>query len=315
MVGVFILKIRGKLILSFSVVMVILLSTLGSITYFTFKDTISQNREQISRLTLKNHYLSFNIIFEKLRRQTYDLTSAIAQQNSVILDNLTEFLHSQEGYSQYISSVVALDVQSNTLYGETSSNTEALLNYLSSSVVSPKNQGLHSFFAVDSSVWVNTAVKLEGDEALQLFYLLDMNSIWNSIISQNTRSPNTLFFVAGANGILRSHVEPPEKGKLGQLSHVDLLLENRLELANIIDKVANKNDRFFQIGKNNVITSELNVLDWRLYSVIATKDYMADLIKLKNRVIAATLVTLWFSVWIVLIIAHRIAKPIPYVST
>ncbi|TDM09088.1 MAG: hypothetical protein C4K60_07045 [Ideonella sp. MAG2] len=53
---------------------------------------------------------------------------------------------------------------------------------------------------------------------------------------------------------------------------------------------------------------------WTLYFAVPEAIFLADVVALKNRIIAATVVVLWVSVWIVLIIAHRLTLPVKALS-
>lgn len=59
-----------------------------------------------------------------------------------------------------------------------------------------------------------------------------------------------------------------------------------------------------------LLTTDLSRPGWKLHYAVPEALYQADLHALKNRIIAATVVVLWASVWIVLIIAHRLAMPV-----
>ena len=64
-----------------------------------------------------------------------------------------------------------------------------------------------------------------------------------------------------------------------------------------------------------LLSTRLARPDWRLHYAVPDGLYQTDLVALKNRVIAATVVVLWVSVWIVLIIAQRLALPVRNLST
>nr|WP_281411995.1 sensor domain-containing diguanylate cyclase [Motiliproteus sediminis] len=51
-------------------------------------------------------------------------------------------------------------------------------------------------------------------------------------------------------------------------------------------------------------------VDLDIWYVLEESVYLESIIELKNRVIAATVIILWASIWIVLIVAYRIARPI-----
>lgn len=48
--------------------------------------------------------------------------------------------------------------------------------------------------------------------------------------------------------------------------------------------------------------------------VVSGNVFLADVIHFKNRIIAGTIIVLWLSIWIVLIVAHQISKPIRQLS-
>ena len=63
-----------------------------------------------------------------------------------------------------------------------------------------------------------------------------------------------------------------------------------------------------------LLTRPLARPGYQLHYAVPEALYQADLMALKNRIIAATVVVLWASVWIVLIIAQRLALPVRNLS-
>ena len=98
------LRIRGKLIFSFSVAMIVLLSALGSITYLTFKDSIGASKKRIAELTLQNHILGFHDLVEELQHDIGEtlFASDLGFSNSSIIE-LEETLAAKTEVDPYLS--------------------------------------------------------------------------------------------------------------------------------------------------------------------------------------------------------------------
>ena len=189
------LKIRGKLILSFSAVMVLVLSGLGYITYITFADAILAHKQQIASLRLENIRLRV--------AENSDPTGHLGQ---------AELLQSLQSKDSFGESFVLL------------SQGEQLL--------------------LDSS-----------------------------------------------NQALTEHQQ-----LLG-----DLL-------------AAAVTDELVKVGDVYAIHDSLPRSQLDLWYLIPESEFLASLIELKNRVVVATIIILWASIWVVLIIAHKISGPIRHLS-
>lgn len=189
------LNIRGKLILSFSAVMVLVLSGLGYITYLTFAEAILANKQQIASMQLENLRLRL----------------------------------------------------SNTLSAQPGKSVEELVG------------------------------RTQLDDNFNGSYVL---------LSQGSR-------------LLLDTSEQPAA------EHQPLL--EKLVASDIDDELQ-------QVDSVYAVRDRLPSLELDLWYLIPEANFLASLIELKNRVIVATIIILWASIWVVLIIAHQISRPIRHLS-
>lgn len=95
----------------------------------------------------------------------------------------------------------------------------------------------------------------------------------------------------------------------GDAALLELIASETL-LLDIARKVAGHDNELRKVGGNYVVASKLGLLDWHVYSVMPERIFIADLIKLRNRIISVTALTFWIALGIVLLVAHRISSPI-----
>ena len=73
-------------------------------------------------------------------------------------------------------------------------------------------------------------------------------------------------------------------------------------------------DELVKVGDVYAIHDSLPRSQLDLWYLIPESEFLASLIELKNRVVVATIIILWASIWVVLIIAHKISGPIRHLS-
>lgn len=307
------LKIRGKLVLSFGIVMIILLSALGSITYYTFKDSISYSKEYSSKLSLKNHRLALDNVLNTLLLDMQLMTEKInIEKQSLEKFTFSKILSEHEIARVMIDDAVVFENDSR-LYGvDTQSAHELGLRH---AVIEGAPQSFANLYLLDNAVWMRSEMRFSDTKTIRLFARLNIEMLWQLVFSGNSREADSLIFVASGEELLFSHLEQSLSTSNKSNRNFTALLKQPARLNSIVQTLTNNDENVVLLDGNYVVASSLGVMDWYIYSLQSADDYLADIIKLKNRIIAATLITLWFSIWIVLIVAHKIAKPISLLAT
>ena len=370
------LRIRGKLIFSFSVAMIVLLSALGTITYFTFKDTISSSKKRIAELSLQNHILGFHDLVEELQHDVSETLFAadIGFSNNSVAE-LVETLQARTDADPFLADMVLVKADQ-VIYPIENAQTRQLQERLPVSPAKLK----HGLLMSADTVWIHYPLSAALGPDMAAFFSLDQNTVWETILHENKREPGTLFFVTSDASVIMSHpesaehfhemeehdtrdrhdsgayhdetghddhhadhasedmhdaeehhdeqeheaaeshgaeehhdeddhhAEEPLDSTLAQLATDDKQL---IALGRLVEK--HKNELTY-IDHNYIVGDELGLLDWHVYSLIPESLFVADLITLRNRIITATALTFWISLWIVLIVAHRISKPLVSLS-
>ena len=250
------LKIRGKLIASFGLAMIIVISALGTVTYLTFADSVLTSQARIS-----------------------GLQAQLAQR--VVDDAMA---------------VVDLDLESRDC----------------GSVAQACPPGLHAA----SPALAREIMRLGLPEAVSLL-LSNPDGQWLILKS------GTLDAAGLMQGFARLRAEAAAAAAApAQIPALAPTLAPALApaLASHPDTATDATDAAaaepvpVHDGSRYLLTRPLARPGYQLHYAVPEALYQADLMALKNRVIAATVVVLWASVWIVLIIAQRLALPVRNLS-
>lgn len=278
------LKIRGRLIVSFGIAMILVLCTLGYVVYHTFASSTRVDKQEIAGLHLE--VMASNLV--QLAANERLALRAIEQ-------NIADGAVTEPILRQYLR---------NTVYAE--------------GVLLVDNRGV-----VQQSLGETAAIQqlLTAGEATSIVPI----SIGSSIVLpgsyQSELQEGRLLAVAQIGGIelLRSI----EYEGLPSLSVVIIAHDGEQIISNHEPLGKDLASEFQQLVESNPSDSELaSGVEWygmrrtvdglpvELWFTIPKSVFHADLIDLQNRVVAATIVLLWLTIWIVLAIAHRITMPI-----
>lgn len=382
----FSLRIRGKLIFSFSVAMIVLLSALGSITYLTFKDTIGASKKRIAELTLQNHILGFHDLVEELQHHIGETLFATDPGfPGASIAELEETLAAKTESNPYLFDFLL--VRGDTVISRADSPQTRQLQAALSDIHPDAQHGLqHGLLVAGRQAWVQKALPVTTGPQMRVYFSLDQEHIWETILHENSREEGTLFFVTNDSDLIMAHLESrdhleDEDGHAGGSHHTDTshrettdhagashtlarsghdilelqeaapnrettglfsssvlhddatapaphhaahdddhamsgdplliqLVNDEARLLDISRQLEDHDNELRKIGSNYIVASKLGLLDWHVYTLMPESIFVADLIKLRNRIITATALTFWIALWIVLIVAHRISSPI-----
>ncbi len=284
------LKIRGKLVLSFSAVMVLVLSGLGYITYLTFADTIHDHKEQIAKAHLENIRLRLSRAITQQQLQVSEIERELAQASG----QTYELGRLVDSGAIAGAALISQDWQVLTSYGKTTDIARMALQGVASTVTdSPL-----TLLVEAGLVLVGPPFRGNTDEVLRLAILTPKKTFLKQLDVNDQHSNGTIMLGRGAELLLGSQADA---------SHQEQALLAQIHSAGLGNELT-RVGHVFAIGEK---MPELNV---RLWYVLPDQVYLESIIELKNRVIAATIIILWCSIWIVLIVAHKIAHPIRALS-
>ena len=349
--------------------MIVLLSALGSITYFTFKDSISTSKKRIAELTLQNHVLGFHDLVEELQHEIAETLFA------------TDLVFADQTFDQLERTIARITASTPYLADFVLTQGDRVVSKKTSSAIIDLQAALpdsrarlqHGLLTTGKQVWLQSPLPAAVGRQMAVYFNLDQEHVWETILHENSRDAGSVFFVTSHTAVIVSHFESeehlqeldshdasehrrtgrehdhdlshdaepdhedaeshaprtvtsPELHESHEQSPGDVLTDdpwrissdrpmsqlvadtNRLlVLGNLIE---DDNRQMQHIGDLYVIASDLGLFDWRVFSVMSEQAFIADLIKLKNRIIGATALTFWIALGIVLLVAHRISSPL-----
>lgn len=278
------LKIRGKLILSFSVVLMLVLCTLGYVVYHTFASSTRIDKHKIAALHLEvmTSDLVQLISSERLALRALEQNIADGEAAAPLL---RQYLRN----ALYAEGVLLVDDRGvvRARAGETAA-IESLLSSGTATFIEP--------------ISVSSSIVLPGSDAseLQEGRVLAAAQIGGielmRSIEYGSLPPHSAVILAQDGEYVMSNKQPLDD--MVSADFADIVRQEYRE-----GSLASGADWY---GMRQSADS----LPVDLWYLIPKEVFQADIFSLQNRVIAATIVLLWVTVWIVLAISHRITLPI-----
>ncbi len=304
------MKIRGKLILSFYSVTLLMLLVFGVITYFTFvdessgmKDDLYETKAAEVALSVENQMKdSFNRVNMVVAKQavagTYSDHNAtntgsmscqeLIKGNGVVFDSIFFISFDDHGHP-------AMPV----CQSEKPNFDSVELLKATNKVATKKNEP--TLFWLNDLLFVSWVYeiplgKLHHSDSHVLVAKININYFKNMMDSLNHIQDSLLMFFFKERELCR--VAATQKD-----------LFDNFKLARNVSAIQKGKITLFQDGFYTLASGK-TFLDLDLFYIIPSSVYFKNLVHLKNRVIAAVLVLSWVAIWVVLILAFRISKPI-----
>ena len=264
------MKIRGKLILSFGTVTLLFLLVFAAITYVTFTETVRRDREQVLGLQLRNLAL-------RLTNDSNAFLAALAEgplpTSSIRDDNLFTLaaLTSPGGQQEFVAPAVP----------------PALLSSLTAEVSgrSEQSSGQPAMIRSGGAVFLG----------------------WPLQCSRKGQPPGLLVLQLSGNRL--QSVVRAELGMKGARLIVSASRgETPLLALSAAGAVPLRSLR--QQARETLLAASVPQLGWTLRYQIPNLAFLNELASFKNRMIAATIALGWVAVWVILILAYRLARPI-----
>lgn len=273
------MRIRGKLIATFGFIIASFLLAFTLIVYSTLSRTIQGQKDELLKAET-------NEILAELKEFT---TRAIA--DCYHLANRVEKTGNraacQEFFSSRIQSFPCL--KSVAVISTTGSVIASAGTILPSSLPAPSaGSPLPTFVAASGSLFL--CKPLPGGT---LIYSFDLPAL-------KRRLADAASFKSSDFSVL--------KGK------VTVIPQDRGTEASAAILSAPRSGKPFDAGHLVAFSSDPDADGWRVVTLVPRSVYRAEVESLKNRLMAAMLVLLWSSVWIILIVSHRISRPIRTLS-
>ena len=278
------LKIRGKLILSFSVAMMLVLCTLGYVVYHTFASSTRIDKQEIAGLHLEV--------------MTSDLVQLAASERlslRALEQNIADGADPEPLLRQYLRNTLYAEgvmlVDDRGVIRNTVGETTAIQSLLTSGTATNIQP-----------ISVGASIVLPGSDAseLQEGRLLAAAQIGGMELLRSVEydglPAHSVVIIAHDGDYIISNQEPMDSYLSAEFGHMAQVVPKDGSLASGTDWYG--------------MRQSVETLPVELWYLVPKKIFQADLFNLQNRVIAATIVLLWLTIWIVLAISHKITLPI-----
>jgi diguanylate cyclase (GGDEF)-like protein len=275
-----------------------MLTALGIITYLTFSETILKDRKRYFDSSARN---AAEMVDAYLVRELEVVTHALqplVQDGRLNRPDPQRMAHIFEHFRKHpvISGVALYDVHGRDLaisygmvgIGFPTSFHSILINHKLTS------------FNVGKELFVALPIKADNGSKTDFVILVRFNSSGLETFLKKQAIPDSLLMVFFDSQHIVT-VYPGNKEDFTDIQPAELGSVARAKA----DKLNNRFDVFSYAG---------STVSVRLTYLVPKKVMLADVITLKDRVITALLLLGWVSIWIVLLIAHRLAKPIMKLS-
>lgn len=278
------LKIRGKLILSFSIAMMLVLCTLGYVVYHTFASSTRIDKQEIAGLHLE--VMTSDLVQLAASER---LSLRALEQNIADGEDAEPLLRQYLRNTLYAEGVLLVDDRGNVQQsvGETSA-IESLLQSGTATNIEP--------------ISVGASIVLPGSEAseLQEGRLLAAAQIGGMELLRSIEykdlPAHSVVIIAHEGDYIISNQDPLDHELESEFSDMVNAGVRDGGLASGIDWYG--------------MRARVGPLPVELWYLVPKRIFQADIFNLQNRVVAATIVLLWMTIWIVLAISHKITLPI-----
>lgn len=309
------MKLRGKLILSFCSVVLVILSVFGVITYMTFSEGFKQETEEFYRAKVNETALSIDKDIQKaVSEATIEVYPYLLDESGLSINNSPSL-----SFCNQLAAIASKKNLFRSLFLVVSDGASETAQLVCSPAVGAELNSFveHSFSAgghekqelalnyLDGAYYFSWPLQVSGkkrvrgeqnDSEVRNYALVaefDSQKFSAQIISHLDLGRGHLQVKLGDN--LLFYARDKEAGDVS---------ENRMAVAGNVNSTVAA-DPHALIFKSSIQTAGLDFL-----YVVPQKIFFENLLTLKNRIIAASLILAWIAVWVVLILAYRISRPI-----
>lgn len=292
------MKLRGKLIISFTTVVILTLLTFGAITYYTLTGAINDNQTRIITLqaektVLKTHSKLHHKVISLLHRLSPNIDKIITHKISP--DKVAAIVQTLAAKEPLINAIYLYKNNTLELFPtNTGGKRSKLLEMLETTINNTEAEdGI--WFMADNKLYLLFLMDEEA-ESESCVVEINIETFRNFVNSQFTIDSSIIYLSNNQNLFM-----PPILGKKRTKTAPPL---KALSTINQDQKEGNINP----LGRT--YTPPTKLFGTTVTFLIPNKFYNANLISLKNRLITAMIIVGWCAVWIILIMAHSIASPI-----
>ncbi|MGB0866328.1 MAG: diguanylate cyclase, partial [Granulosicoccaceae bacterium] len=280
------LKIRGKLILSFSVAMMLVLCTLGYVVYHTFASSTRIDKQKIAGLHLE--VMTSDLVQLAASER---LSLRALEQNIADGAEATPLLRQYLRNTLYAEGVLLVDDRG--VVRESAGETSAIESLLTSGTATNINP-----------ISVGSSIVLPGSDAseLQEGRLLAAAQIGGiellRSVEYDSLPAHSVVIIAHEGDYIISNHDPLDEDLESEFAYMTGVARPASD-----GSLASGTDWYG-------MRQSVETLPVELWYLVPKEIFQADILNLQNRVVAATIVLLWLTIWIVLAIAHKITLPI-----
>lgn len=298
------MKIRGKLILWFGSLVLLILMAYSVVVYMTFKETISQGQDEKFGNQALAAILTCEEQVAKVVNRVDDILFVLDDRTTLTgIDMDRVILQKAIASSPLLRGAAIISGDDLRLGVGDTPEPRALKSLLTTLKVNSRehnsvkiadgngNNGNLILFIVRGSQYhdashVTLLLSIDRRELSRIFH--------SSLLLNNTR----LLIFSGAKTF--EDLTSPETARLDSPGTAEEV--RRLSAGHIGRFVIMKNWYIFRPARQ--------LLGLDLVYMLPADIHLAGLVKLKNRVIAATIILAWIAVWAILILAYRISNPL-----
>jgi len=282
------MKIRGKLISSFGAVTLAILLVYAAVVYVSFNEGVLQNRSEVFTYKVKAAALATANLIRQQARQ-YRLSDEKARNAE------DSFFRGWETFRSAKDGSVSDEKGDTGLQRRVISGGEPELATLPLDEAQLLSRGGGMYLLLH-----------EEEEKGDFYSLFEVNrNAITALLRQNLLLPHAKFFLSVDDRLLLEMVDEsePEGEGLKSFSFAKLLREEGASV--------HRQGAFLPLSDNlYLLSADTPFLGLHIDYLLPRAIFFAPLATLKNRIIAATILLAWVAVWVVLIVAYRLSKPL-----
>ncbi|MBU0674272.1 MAG: GGDEF domain-containing protein [Proteobacteria bacterium] len=295
------MKLRGRLIVSFTGIVTLTLAVFGHVTYQTFEEATMEDQQKIIRLELSQLSLQFR---QELLNRVEQVDIQLEQVAAIRKRTKEEKKRGCEAFTapRPFSSFELLDAKTLAPLLSCADPREPGLSVSSSEetrqpALQAAKQHAPIFFG-DERLWVSWGIHPDGnrDHDLLVAMSFDFDYLQKVALELYPSTEGFLVFSKDGRFLFTTDQDETQVGRP--------VIDSVMALA-----TGGAGD-VRRIGNQYVASLACDLLQWDIHSVFPAAVLMRDIYALKNRIITAMLIVGWLSIWVVLVVAHGISKPL-----
>ncbi len=316
------MPIRNKLLLSFLVLIILPVVSIGSLSFYTSKGILKQKTEQYAKDILMETGQNVEVKLREVERLSFQILSNdtiqqfLIRSDSSINDEIEKILI-EKAIDNQLKSLLSTDANIASIQVISLSGTVYNVNPASVSVRADNEMMKQVKNGYGGTIWFETD---------PVSKTIAMGRVINSIVSQEAigyifvyLKESSLYNIYNKTELFRNgdFIISDNEGRIvscGDKSLLNKKMENAMLDVTVNSLAESFITKYVNGRMNYIVSSPINNRKWKIVATIPTEQYEGDIIRLKDITIVICLICCFLAMMISLRLANSISKPLRNLS-